>query len=220
LIHKITVMTAINPYTPPNPRPEDDPPLVAQLAVEGEGMTVEFEQTFEDHVVLSDYHLRQQPKLRQHLLGLVGLFVLLMTGFLTARPGMDWNRIWSAGAAGFVSGSVLVAMWIYRTLARRYLIRRNLQRLYAGGKNLSVVGQRRITITPEFVMCAAPLSQSVHRWAGVEKVRADQDGIYIFNTSLSAFVLPRRAFHSEQHFHDFAATAEKYLRQGWSSSPK
>lgn len=206
-------MSTLNPYSAPNPPPDDDPPLVAQLAVEGEGMTIEYEQTLDDLVVFSDYHWRQQSKFRQHLVGLLGLFVLLLTAALLSGQQRTWHQIWQAGTMGLVSGPLLLALWAYRILGRRYLIRRNLQRAFAGGKNLSVFGPRRITITPEFLMYAAPLSQSVHRWAGVEKVRADKDGIYIFVSSLSAFVLPRRAFNSEQHFREFAQAAEKYIRQ-------
>ena len=206
-------MNTPNPYSSPNPQPDDDPPLVAQLAIEGEGMTVEFEQTFEDLVIFSDYHWRQQPKLRMHLGGLMGLCLLGAAGLLVLRKEANWDHNWFAELLFFASGTFLVVIWCYRIFASRYLIRRTLQRAYADGKNLSVTGPRRFKITPEFLMYSAPLSQSVHRWAGIEKVRADRDGIYIFNSSLSAFVLPRRAFNSEQHFHEFAATAEKYLRQ-------
>ena len=206
-------MSTLNPYSPPNPQPEDDPPLVAQLAVEGEGMTVEFEQTFEDLVIFSDYHWRQQPKLRQHLLAIFGIFLLGSGGLAVLGPNVDWDEIWMSATFCLLGGAFLIAIWGYRMFASRYVIRRTLQKAYADGKNLSVVGPRRIKITPEFLIYSAPLSQSVHRWAGIEKVRADRDGIYIFISSLSAFVLPRRAFNSEQHFREFGATVDKYLHQ-------
>ena len=206
-------MNTPNPYEPPNPPATEDPPLVAQLAVEGEGMTVEYEQTFEDLVVFSDYHWRQQPKLRQHLIAVFGLFLLGTGGLALLGPEVEWEKMWMSLTVCFLGGAFLLAIWAYRVFASRYLLRRALQKAYAGGKNFNVVGPRRIKITPEFLMHSSPLSQSVYRWAGVEKVRGDREGIYIFVSSLAAFVLPRRAFNSEQHFQEFAATAEKYLRQ-------
>jgi hypothetical protein len=206
-------MTTLNPYSAPNPQPEDDPPLVAQLAIEGEGMTVEFEQTFEDLVVFSDYHWRQQPAFRKHLFGVIGVGIFLIS--LVATPAHEefLRSGWFGALLGWTFGLLFIVIYGYQIFARRYLIRRNLHRAYSEGKNLSVFGPRRITITPEFLMYAAPLSQSAHRWAGVEKIGGDKDGIYIFISSLSAYVLPRRAFNSDQHYQEFARAAEKYFHQ-------
>src|SRR5687768_15640862 len=97
---------SLNPYSPPNPLPEDDPPLVAQLAVEGEGMTVEYEQTFDDLVTLHDSHLRQQPFYRRHRLAIIAV-VAGGCGWLLLRPaGMVPQPDQLAGWLFFVAGIV------------------------------------------------------------------------------------------------------------------
>jgi hypothetical protein len=202
-------MTSVNPYAPPNPQPEDDPPLVAQLAVEGEGMTVEFEQTFEDLVTFADYHSRQAGKGVRSLLVLI---VVLATAvmLLVLKQGQNPRNL--ASVLPMIAGCVVIlTLLLLLTLGRRGLVRRNLRTHYGKGRNLNLIGVRRLTITPDYVMFASPLCQSVTRWLGMEKVEADAQGIYLYNTSLTAYIIPRRAFNSEQHQAEFHAKAAEYL---------
>jgi hypothetical protein len=202
-------MSTINPYSSPNPQPAEDPPLVAQLAVDGEGMTIEFEQTFDDLMLVTEYTWKRRRNLWNRY-GWLGLILWLMA--LAFLPdGLLQQRDWTSSFLLLVCGAVLVAFWFRLVFFPRGVIRQTLQREYAGNKNLNVVGMRRITITPEFIIAASPLMQSAQRWNGIEKVLVYHDTILIFNSALSAFVLPRRAFNSDTHFQEFAGCAQKYM---------
>jgi hypothetical protein len=202
-------MSTVNPYAPPNPQPDDDPPLVAQLAVDGEGMTVEFEQVFEDLVTFAEFHGRQVSFGRGKLVILVTIlvpfFMLLLIG-LSQRP-----RNFAAMLPLVFGSTFLLSILLVLTLFRKHLVRRNVKAHYGQGRNLNLIGIRRITITPEYILFSTPLCQSATRWAGMEKVAADAHGIYLYNSSLTAYILPRRAFNSDQHFHEFLAKATEYL---------
>lgn len=204
-------MSTLNPYSPPNPQPEDDPPLVAQLAVEGEGMTVEFEQTLEDLLTMQDFHIRQQSKMSPSAWVLAGVMAAGLIGFLSWCTFQAWQR--GEETMLLISAtSLLAVLWIvFRYLGyRRWLVRRWTIKQFHQGRNLNLTGIRRVTITPEFLISASPLAQSVCRWQGVEKVQQDERAIYIYVSTMNAHVLPRRAFNSDLHFREFAATAEKY----------
>jgi len=203
-------MTTINPYAPPNPQPEDDPPLVAQLAEFGEGMTVEFEQEIQDMVTFHVHYFNKRMPVRRHLLGVLALVPLVMAALLYRERGplepVSLLTYWMLGMGVF-----LAVMWLYSLLARRYLIERNLHKLLGPGRNLNLTGPRRITITPDFVISSSPLTQSASRWLGIEKIETDGQNIYIFNSTMTAFILPRRAFNSSQHYAEFLAQANDYL---------
>jgi hypothetical protein len=206
-------MTTLNPYAPPNPLPDDDPPLVAQLAIEGEGMTVEFEQSVEDMVSFHVYFARQRTPLRRHLLGIIAIVPLILGGVLL----LDWARAPVPQPINVLTllmlgmGLFFLALWVYTLFAFRQLTRQNLNKMLSGGRNLNLIGPRRITITPDFVISASPMSQSASRWLGIEKVETDGSNIFIFNSTMSAFVLPRRGFNSDEHLAEFYSKAREYL---------
>jgi hypothetical protein len=206
-------MTTINPYAPPNPQPEDDPPLVAQLAELGEGMTVEFEQAIDDMVTFHVHYFNKRMPVRRHLLGILALVPLAFAVFLV----LNVNQAGAPHQVDYMANLMLglgiffAVMWLYSQLARRHLIQRNLNKLLGPGRNLNLTGPRRITITPEFVISASPLTQSASRWLGIEKIETDGQNIYIFNSTMTAFIIPRRAFSSDVHYAEYLAQANEYL---------
>lgn len=202
-------MDPLNPYSSPNPQPAEDPPLVAQLAIDGEGMTIEFEQTFDDLMLVTEFSWLQKRPLWNRFAWMGLALCLLAIPFI---PGLVFeDQSWIAVACLLTCGGILISIWFRLAVRPRGLVRQTLQREYAGNKNLNVVGLRRITITPDFIFAASPLMQSAQRWNGIEKIAIHENTILIFNSALSAFVLPRRAFNSDTHFQEFVNNAQKYL---------
>ncbi len=213
-------MTNLNPYEPPNPGAEEDPPLVAQLAVDGEGMTIEFEQTLDDILALQDFHVRQQARMSRQAwlvarVMVAALSVILAGGiYLTWPDGDDTMFI-------VFSGSLLALLFLvfYYSVYQRWNVRRWTIKQFQQGRNLNLTGHRRITITPEFLIMASPLTQSACRWLGVEKILQDEYAIYVYVSTMNAHVLPRRAFNSDRHYQEFAAKAAEYLAASATSRP-
>src|SRR5687768_15916990 len=107
-------MTTVNPYAPPNPQPEDDPPLVAQLAIEGEGMTVEFEQTLEDLVSMAEFHSRKASGSGRQVVILVGVLVIISGVLLTVL--LNRARNFGAMLPMFFAAAFFLALLLVLTL--------------------------------------------------------------------------------------------------------
>jgi hypothetical protein len=73
-------------------------------------------------------------------------------------------------------------------------------------------------LTPEFVDYATPLSQSMTRWLGVEKVEATDQALYLYLSSFSGITVPRRAFVSTDEFERFANRAKELLAAAQQAS--
>lgn len=206
-------MNAINPYAPPaEPKVDAEPPLVAQLVGEVEGLSVEFEQTFEDMITLNEYHLTEGGG-KKYLIsvGWVMVAVVLVALALLLKK-KSWEEILSfTGLALPLGMLIFVGLIAALFLNQKSLRRRNLLKQYASGKNLALVGIRRITITPQFLIFASPLCQSAHRWQGLEKIRCDDQAIYIYSSSFTAYVIPRQAFATAEQRRSFAQLAQSYL---------
>lgn len=185
-----------NPYTAPNPQPEGDPPLLAQLSTDVEGMTVEFEQIAEDVLALHYYMMRDMGfKTPRRWVGLLyAALVLLLSGTVYAvlsSPALIYFDQFVSYAVTFLLISIF---WSYGVppLSRwvaRLMVYRSMQK----GHNLNLIGPRRFTITPQFFVSASPVTQSISRWVGVEKVLVEDEYLFIFVSTMSAYVLPRRA---------------------------
>lgn len=207
----------INPYTPPSPQPVEDPPLMAQLSTDVDGMTVEFEQSLDDILALQ-YYLQRQLASQQPGRWVYYFYGALEVLFVGLTIGLALTPDLSSLALAPLMGCILIGLCIALTAGlphlNRWLVRRSVLKLVNPGRNLNLVGLRRMTISPEFLISASPITQTISRWVGVEKVLVEDDCLFIFVTTVSAFVLPRRAFNSEQHFREYAAAAEKYRQQG------
>ncbi|WP_425618501.1 YcxB family protein [Anatilimnocola sp. NA78] len=196
-----------NPYSPPAISTESDPPLMAQLAINGEGMSVEFEQTMIDVMTFQEFFYR--PALtRLSVLSLIGIVIAMAAAAIIGINAFRRQTFHSIEPVTYVGAGGLFFGVLFGI--RKWQYRRIMLRTYSKGRNLSVFGPRRLTITPTVLMSSAPYLQSVQRWEGIEKVVADKHAIYIFNSSMTAHILPRRAFNSERHFQEFAAKAAEY----------
>ena len=85
-----------------------------------------------------------------------------------------------------------------------------IRNIFREGKNLAILGPRRLTLTPQYLMHASPVVQTVTRWIGIERIVVDPNAIYILQSSTSAFIVPRRAFADEAQFRQFADKATEF----------
>jgi hypothetical protein len=207
-------MSTMNPYAPPTDASgRAEPPLVAQLVGEIDGLSVEFEQTFEDVEDLNEFHVR-----RKRLPGVilligsalvVGIFTALMILRLMRSP--DPGESLESTGPFLLGGLIFVGILTVLIFSQRSIRARAVRKLYEGGKNLLLTGIRRITITPQFLIFSSPLCQSVHRWQGMEKIEMSPKAIYLYSSSMTAYAIPRRAFATEEQFQRFAQQAQQYL---------
>lgn len=206
-------MSTPNPYAAPTPLPSEDPPLVAQLAIDGEGMTIEFEQTMDDLMAGQYYVLREMgikmpgPWTWAAIMACGVLSVSAMIVCMSLPGGED---LLGVAIIGFAFTLFFALFLPYKVWYSHWNVRRVMLKLANKGRNYNLTGLRRVTISPLFLIYSSPLSQSAMRWVGIERILVEPDNLFILVSTLQPMVLPRRAFNSEQHFREFALHAEKY----------
>jgi hypothetical protein len=75
-----------------------------------------------------------------------------------------------------------------------------------------LLGPQRIAITPEAVLVESRFASGRTVWRGVHQVGATATHVFIFMSTKTAFVVPRRAFVDEDSFEEFIETARHYWR--------
>jgi hypothetical protein len=199
-----------NPYQPSqiDSALPAQPPVLAALVGEDGGMSIEFEIEREDLVEFTLFHHQHssvsRTQRRRKMLVLAFALVLLL-GFLV-RYALPMPDFWFIVLliAGLLVSYPRIQEWQLRTMV---------ERMYGEGRNLLLYGPRRVALTPQFLNNASPHSQSVTRWLGVEKLVVAERALYIYISSVSSIVIPRRAFSSDDHFQTFFHTAQEFHAQ-------
>jgi hypothetical protein len=177
-------------------------------------MEVEYSLGLEDLLAFNQDRNAHSPTIRrQHLTVQVFFLVLAgipwLVGFGMVR--LAGPRTLTAGYA-VVGLAVAVLFLSYPALARR-AERRLASRMYMEGQNRSLLSRHRLTITPETITDANELSVTTMKWVAVEKIAVDRGHAYFYTSALSAIILPKASFPTEEEFRDFVETAQRYQHE-------
>lgn len=93
----------------------------------------------------------------------------------------------------FISFLVVSILWI--VFYPRYFysfVMRNTKRFIREGKNEGLLGEHRMLLTEEGLVDSTTNGETKVTWAGIQAIDEDQYYIYLYNTSVSAYILPKR----------------------------
>jgi hypothetical protein len=172
------------------------------------GTSVRFDFTQDDFIAFNLYHHAHSPATRSIKARMI--FFILAIGAVSLaikllRP-QSHDVLW-----GFALGSVIGAL-IFPWSFRRSL-RRNVGKMLSEGKNKNLLGPREIVLSPAELRSTGSMGAATTAWPAVERIVKGDDVLYLYTTSMSAVVVPRRAFASDAEFALFEETARKYLAE-------
>jgi hypothetical protein len=172
-------------------------------------MIIEYESTPEAMVEFNLFHMAHSPSLqRQILLGRV--FCSLLTIFLSLGVLylLDSDKYLTSFEYLLSIIGGIVAFFIYPSLNRATIIRR-IRKLLSEGDNKAFFGHQTITVSPEGLFSKTQVGESKLNWTAIDKVVQNGDYIFIYNSAVSAIVIPKVAFptdEAKQEFLDFIDT--------------
>lgn len=77
------------------------------------------------------------------------------------------------------------------------------------GKNQDLIGPRTMEFNEDGIECRSPNSDSKINIKMIEKIRQDEQYYFIYLTTISAYVIPKRIFKSEDDKKNF----EKWIEE-------
>ena len=176
----------------------------------GEVSEVVYEQEIEDLVELA-LHAQKRSRVlrRQQLAARLGAPILFTVICLAVIYRQGLNRA-TAGAAVVVG---IVALIVFLSRAPQRKQREILRKLLLEGSNRTLLGTRRLRLTPEALMLSSEWIDGAVKWPAVEAVESNADYAYIYIASLQAYGVPRRAFNDDLQFQAFVELARRYWGQ-------
>jgi hypothetical protein len=214
-----------NPYEAPH-HPQEPLPQGPPLEIASGPLTVEFELTVDDYVAFNVSHhargaLPTWTRRVMEVLGFVAVPLAVILYLLAARLGWTQSRPDSETVVFlliFVAVFLViypVVMWWGLAFMRKPEFGQNLLRYYLKRKlssadNTSIVGHRRVTISPAGVHEQSSLCETIYKIAAVKKLLVTDDYLFIYLSGMHAFLVPKRAFFYPHDFELFVRTLEAW----------
>ncbi|MBI4965562.1 MAG: YcxB family protein [Desulfomonile tiedjei] len=169
-------------------------------------MTLQYEITLDDLVAFNLYHFdHSRAVLRNRWLS--RYVVPVMLGLLIAVIDFPPPLILILSWILFTGLWIATWPWIERRITRKHVTRFLLE-----GQNKAMVGKHALKLLPNSIVETTEYGETTVGWAAVEKIIRADDVIYVYGSAVTAFVVPRRAFQTEEAFDEFFQTAEKLKR--------
>jgi hypothetical protein len=148
---------------------------------------VSFDLTAADLEAWGDFSVRHNAVARRQMFAtslLVAVCVGLLGGIAVGRSPAGTTIAVLLAALTFVA-----APWVVRGSSRR-----TTRALYSHGRNVGMLGPRTVRLDADGVHVEMDGGRESRYWWAVEDVTTSPDHVYIYVTSISAHIVPRRAF--------------------------
>lgn len=153
-------------------------------------MKINYELTEEDYLHFNLFHVKKSKVATKSLniqRFLTPVFFIIVA-FIFSLIG-DMPFVFPLIIFGLIS-----ILWI--TFYPKYfynLVMRHSKKMLKEGKNDGLLGEQQMTLSEEGIVYLTSIGESQVKWSGIKKVVEDSDFFYIYNSSVSAYILPKRA---------------------------
>jgi hypothetical protein len=168
-------------------------------------VTVQCENTMDDILAFNVYHYRHSPGARREMLlcrygfpVLMLLGVMALTDFTGLPPWLMALSVWP-----------LVAWVVLLPIFFRWYLKIACRRFLREGRNNHMVGERTLELRPDSIVEITEVGESKTKWTGVERIVKTDDFVFVYNSAVTAYVAPKRAFETEEMFDPFFETANR-----------
>lgn len=169
-------------------------------------MQLEYNLTAEDYIRFNEYHLAHSPMVRRNKWFFFVLPPLAgcVAGLLTPTHIM----------ARVITLLLLFIIWpCFAFLYWPASIRHRLRKFMREGDNTTHFGKHIISISPDGLEEMSNAAKNSVKWKGVTKLVSAEHGIYLYNSAVSAYIVPNSAFTSETQREEFLETTMRYREQ-------
>ncbi len=163
-------------------------------------MKIETEITLEDLVAFNRYHTENSRFVKRRR-DFIKYLVYGVALFIIGSALLDILR-------GEILFAVISIVWAFFLITitgskfRQYLIDIYAKGLYKEGKNKGLIGHREITIRDDAIVEESDSGTHTTKWQSVEKIIKTEKYIFVYASSVSAYLIPRRIFLNDTAYNE------------------
>lgn len=174
-------------------------------------MQVDFTPTAADYIATNRYHADHSPAGRWLFRrGLIMAPVLLLVlGVMLMSEDQNGNPAWRDVDTwlAVLPGLLLPVLFV---LFRKPLGGLFIRWMLRWRNNAKLLEPRRVELMPEGLVQTMRFMSTTILWPGIIRIASTPDHVLFYVLSAQAFAVPRRAFASDEEFHEFVALAQRY----------
>lgn len=170
-------------------------------------MKVNYNLTEQDYINFNLYHLKNSKmgkkslNMQRFLSPVIFMIVAYVFSTLGGMPLLSTYIV-------FIITSIL---WVAFYPKYFYgLITRNVKKMIKEGKNDGLLGDHQLIITDEGIVDTSSNKETKVDWPGIESFKEDNDNFYLYNSSVSAFILPKRELDHVDELRDIIKSKVKH----------
>ncbi len=170
-------------------------------------MQIQYQLNLDD-VAAYNWHHSLNSKAANRTSKLLSAWGILLCLYIAFRS-TEWNM--SSRIIFFVIAS---AFWLFvYPLFRRKAVERQARRLYGEGKNRDVIGNHIFAIDKDGITEISDVAESHITWSGIERIEENDKYIFLYTGSLSAHIIPKRAFVNKEEESEFIQLTRTYYSE-------
>ena len=173
-------------------------------------MILDFELNKKDYIDFNLYHLDNSPTIRKSLLAARVLLsvIILIVGLSVVKRG---------NVIGYI---YFVVIWLLMIISfpkgYRSRVKRRIEKMLNEGNNAYFLGPWSIKLLEDGIVTVNTFSESKTKWEGIEKIVEGKEHIFIHVGTVSAFIIPKRAFLDNKGLEEFLTTLRSLMTRGAS----
>lgn len=152
-------------------------------------MEINYNLTEEDFINFNLYHIKNsKTAIRSlQLQRMIGPLIFLISSYVFSKIG-DVPFI-----GLFITFSIISILWFifYPKYFYNHIIR-HVKKMIKEGKNDGLLGEHRMMISEEGIVDSTTNGETKVNWSGIKELKEDGNYLYLYNSSVSAYILPKR----------------------------
>lgn len=163
-------------------------------------MEIKYILTEEDYIQFNLFHIKNSKtamtalKFQRLLIPILYIIVGFVLAKVSDGPLSLWLSIFLLlGIAWFF----FYPKYFYRSVMRR------VQKMLKEGKNEGLLGEHCLVLSKEGIHDTTMSGETSAKWPSIQTFAEDEQNLYLYNTSLSAYIIPKREIQNLDEFHKY-----------------
>ncbi|MCZ2256932.1 YcxB family protein [Sporosarcina sp. G11-34] len=156
-------------------------------------MKIDYSLTEEDYLEFNLFHAKNSEAVSKSLMlqRFLSPIVFIIAAFTFSWVG-DISLL-----ASLIGFSFISILWIvYYPKYFYYLLMKNSKKLLKEGKNDGLIGERYMTLSEQGIIDVSSNGETKVNWAGIKSIQEDTNHYYLYNSAVSAYIIPKRALQN------------------------
>lgn len=173
-------------------------------------MEIKYELTKDDFLEFNLYHaensktVKKTLNIQRYIISIIFIFAAIVMSSYLDIP------------YSFTIPFYLVVFLIWVLFYPKYFkwhIKRNVSKMLDEGKNKGIIGEQSLSISNEGIISISEVGEMKNNWSSVEKIVKTDKIILIYISSISAYIIPIKAFNNEEEVNSFISYVNKYIQK-------